>query len=158
LQKCECNQNVELLSFVKGKISVVNARDVQISIEREWLCVLVQMPTKDFLGTQRKEQIKILSQFKLYGKFSLILTLYLAGCKEYHFEEEDFKNSYLSQSSLVKHSLIFKASVTHASVNLKSTMPIEHTRLVVKKKSNEKQECTKRTKKYNICMSIYVNK
>lgn len=36
-----------------------------------------------------KDQIELLSQLHLYGKFSLTPTSYLVGYEEYHFDEQN---------------------------------------------------------------------
>ena len=40
-KKYEYNQEMEFLPFIKVKILATNARDVQVSIEEEWLFALV---------------------------------------------------------------------------------------------------------------------
>ncbi len=57
-----------------------------MSVEGEWLSALVRMPVKKFLKIGRREQIKLLSQLRLHGRFNLSPTSYLAGYEEYNMD------------------------------------------------------------------------
>ena len=85
-KKCKCHQEVEFLPFIKVKILEANARDVQVSVEEEWLSALVRMHVIEFLKLGRREQIKLLSQLRLHGRFILTPTSYLAGYEEYYLD------------------------------------------------------------------------
>lgn len=73
-KKCKCNQAVENLPFIKCKILASNAQNIQVSVEGEWRFVLIYMPAKYFLELEKKYQIKLISQLRLRGKFSLTPT------------------------------------------------------------------------------------
>ena len=85
-KKCECNQEVEFLPFIKVKILTADVRDVHVSIEGEWLSTLVRMLVKEFFKIGKREHIKLLFQLRLHGRFNLSPTSYLAGYEEYNMD------------------------------------------------------------------------
>jgi hypothetical protein len=71
-----------------------------VFVEGEWLSALVCMHVIDFLKIRRREQIKLLSQLRLHGRFSLTPTSYLAEYEEYNLDGQgDIKESSQSQSN-----------------------------------------------------------
>ena len=53
-KKCEWNQEVEFLPYIKVKILEANARDVHVFVEGKWLSALVHMHVIDFLKIDRR--------------------------------------------------------------------------------------------------------
>ena len=147
-KKCECNQEVEFLPFIKVKILEANARDVQVSVEGEWLSALVRMPVVEFLKLGRREQIKLLSQLRLHGRFNLTPTSYLAGYEEYYLDAQgDVKESGQSQSTPAESTPISELSTPSLDLEPENTPPTLSSREGVKRRLSDKLDSVKKSKK-----------
>ena len=146
-KKCQCNQEVEFLPYIKVKILEANARDVQVSVEGEWFSALIRMPVIYFLKIGRIKQIKFLSQLRLHGRFSLTPTSYLAGYEEYNLDGQyDIKEGAPSQSTPTECTPISELSVSSIDFELENTPPPLPSREGVKRRLTDILDSVQKSK------------
>jgi len=106
------------------------------------------MPVIDFLKIGRREQIKLLSQLRLHGRFSLTPTSYLAGYEEYNLDGQyDVKEGAQSQSTPTESTPISELSVPSLDLELENTPPSLPSREGVKRRLSDKLDSVKKSKK-----------